>query len=68
MNHLRFYKNFDLVNGDVTSLSILKKYLKGKDFIIPLAALVGAPLCDKYPKETVKINVNTAQKNIKDNK
>ena len=40
LNHLRFYKNFNLINGDVTSSSILKKYLKGQDFVIPLAALV----------------------------
>ncbi len=65
LNHLRFYKNFNLINGDVTSSSILKKYLKGQDFVIPLAALVGAPLCDKHPKQTVKINVEAIKKIIK---
>ena len=65
LNHLRFYKNFNLINGDVTSTSILKKYLKGQDFIIPLAALVGAPLCDKNPKETVRINVEAIKKILK---
>ena len=65
LNHLRFYKNFNLINGDVTSSSILKKYLKGQDFVIPLIALVGAPLCDKHPKQTVKINVEAIKKIIK---
>ena len=55
-----------MINGDVTSSSILKKYLKGQDFVIPLAALVGAPLCDKHPKQ-IKINVE-AIKNYKNNK
>lgn len=65
LNHLRFYKNFNLINGDATSLKILRKHLKGKDFIIPLAALVGAPLCDKYPKQTIKINIGAIKKILK---
>jgi len=65
LNHLRFHKNFNLVCGDVTSMTVLKKYLKGKDFIIPLAALVGAPLCDQYPRETLKINVDAIKKILK---
>ena len=30
--------------------------IKSKDIIIPLAALVGAPLCDRFPKKTKEIN------------
>lgn len=42
---------------DVTSWSKnLKDAIKNADIIIPLAALVGAPLCDKYPELTYKIN------------
>ena len=44
LNHLRFHNNFDLIEGDITSIKVLKN-TKNKDFIIPLAALVGAPLC-----------------------
>ena len=58
-------QNFNLINGDATSLKILRKHLKGKDFIIPLAALVGAPLCDKYPKQTIKINIGAIKKILK---
>lgn len=65
LNHLRFYKNFKLINADVTSNVVLKKYIKKHDFIIPLAALVGAPLCAKFPKKTVQINVNAIKKIVK---
>ena len=34
----------------------MSKELKNNDIIIPLAALVGAPLCAKYPKKTLDIN------------
>lgn len=63
LNHLRFFENFKLIAKDIRSINILKKYLKDQDFIIPLAALVGAPLCKKYPKKTVEINV-TSIKNL----
>ena len=65
LNHLRFHNNFRLIYGDVRLTSILKKYVKGHDFIIPLAALVGASLCKKYPKETVETNVNAIKKIMK---
>jgi nucleoside-diphosphate-sugar epimerase len=42
---------------DVTSWSEnLKDAIKNADIIIPLVALVGAPLCDKYPELAHKIN------------
>ena len=34
----------------------MKKLIKKNEYIIPLAALVGAPLCDKKKKEAVSIN------------
>ena len=34
LNHLFFYDNFKFVNADVTSESVLKKYVKNADFII----------------------------------
>lgn len=48
------YDNFEVVNGDVRQESILKPLLKQADYIIPLAALVGAPVCnrDKFAAET----------------
>jgi len=48
LDHLQFFKTFKLVIGDATNQKILKKYIKNKDIIIALAALVGAPLCEKF--------------------
>jgi len=56
LNHLLIYKNFKLIKGDVRDKSLIKKLILNKDFIIPLAALVGAPLCDKNKKATIQIN------------
>jgi len=46
--------NFDVVRGDCRDESVLKPLLAKADVIMPLAALVGAPLCnrDKIAAET----------------
>jgi len=48
-------ENFQVVRGDVRDEQVLKKVLKKADYIIPLAALVGAPLCnrDRVGAETI---------------
>jgi nucleoside-diphosphate-sugar epimerase len=56
LNHLFFYDIFKFVNADVTSESVLKKHVKNVDFIIPLAALVGAPICEKNKKQATAVN------------
>jgi nucleoside-diphosphate-sugar epimerase len=58
LNHLFFYKNFKFVKADVRSKSVLKFYLNNVDFVIPLAALVGAPLCEKNKKLATQVNLN----------
>jgi len=40
---------FDVVNGDARSADTIRPLLKSADVIIPLAAIVGAPLCKKDP-------------------
>ena len=35
----------------------MKKLYKKNEFIIPLAALVGAPLCKKNKKEAISVNL-----------
>ena len=37
----------------------MQKLVKKHDFIIPLAALVGAPLCEKFKKDAVSTNLGT---------
>ena len=46
LNHLCANPNFDVRRGDARDEAILRPLLKNADYIIPLAALVGAPLCD----------------------
>jgi nucleoside-diphosphate-sugar epimerase len=47
--HLCAHPDFDVVNGDARSEEILKPLVAKADVVIPLAALVGAPLCKKDP-------------------
>ena len=62
LDHLYFHKNFTFVNDDIRKLKILKKYISKNEFIIPLAALVGAPLCKKNKKEAVSTNLEAIKK------
>ena len=56
LNHLFVKKNFFFHFEDVRNRKILKKLINKVDIIIPLAALVGAPLCEKQPKLAVELN------------
>lgn len=47
LNHLCSYQNFEVVNGDIRNEKHIVPLLKDADIVIPLAALVGAPLCNK---------------------
>ena len=58
LSHLFSDKNFEFIYGDVRNKRLIDKEIKKHDIIIPLAALVGAPLCDKYPKLTKEINLD----------
>ena len=46
----------ELVYGDVRDESLMRKHLKNADVIIPLAAIVGAPACDRDPILASSIN------------
>ena len=59
LNHLYFNKNFRLIVDDVRKKNLMKKLVKKHDYIIPLAALVGAPLCEKFKKDAVSTNLGT---------
>lgn len=48
--------NFDVVRGDARDETILAPLLKKADIIFPLAALVGAPLCDRDKVAAVTTN------------
>jgi nucleoside-diphosphate-sugar epimerase len=48
--------NFNFVKGDVRDEKLLKKLVSKNDVIIPLAALVGFPLCEKDKRGAEEIN------------
>jgi nucleoside-diphosphate-sugar epimerase len=43
------YGSFQVIRGDCRDEALMKKLVAGADVIVPLAALVGAPLCDRDP-------------------
>ncbi len=55
LNHVCADPNFDVRRGDARDPDVLKPLLSKADIIIPLAALVGAPMCnnDKVGAETI---------------
>jgi nucleoside-diphosphate-sugar epimerase len=56
LDHLIYNKNFKLFKEDVRNKKLIKKLILNNDYIIPLAALVGAPLCEKNKKLAKEIN------------
>ena len=54
--HLCSDKTFRFINRDVTDFEFLKKIIHLYDVIIPLAAIVGAPACDKNKELATKVN------------
>lgn len=56
LNHLFVNKNFKFFKFDVREKNKLKKIVNKVDLIIPLAGIVGAPLCDKKKKDAKSIN------------
>ena len=49
LNHCCYHPNFSVVKGDIRIESVMKPLMQKADVIIPLAALVGAPLCSSDP-------------------
>jgi len=56
LNHCCYHPNFSIVKGDIRQKSTIKPLIKDADVIIPLAALVGAPLCNLDPVGATTIN------------
>ena len=55
---LRYAQNdrFNFVKGDVRNTKLLYRLMNKNDIILPLAALVGFPLCDDHPRDAQEIN------------
>lgn len=56
--HLAHYPKFSFVKGDARDERTVKKLVGGVDVIIPLACVVGAPACEKNPKEAIATNLD----------
>jgi len=56
LNHCCYHPNFSVVKGDIRVESTMASLMKEADVIIPLAALVGAPLCGLDPVGATTIN------------
>jgi nucleoside-diphosphate-sugar epimerase len=60
-------KNLTIINGDVRNEELMLSLIPNQDAIIPLACLVGAPLCNKDPMASKAVNTD-AIKFLYDNK
>ncbi len=50
------HEGFDVVRGDCRDERLLREHATAADILIPLAALVGAPLCDRDPWTARSVN------------
>lgn len=56
INHLCYLDSCEIFKGDVRDESLMRSLMKKADVIIPLAALVGAPICKADPINADSIN------------
>jgi nucleoside-diphosphate-sugar epimerase len=49
-------KNFQIINGDIRNMKLMKTLINQNEVVLPLAAIVGAPLCNKDPFAAQSIN------------
>ncbi|WP_298271471.1 NAD(P)-dependent oxidoreductase [Geobacter sp.] len=59
--HLCANPDFDFVPGDARDESVMRKLVSTADVIIPLAAIVGAPACDRDPLMARTVNLDAVQ-------
>ena len=56
LNHVCCHPDFNVARGDIRIESTIKPLLAKADIVIPLAAYVGAPLCNQDPVGAETIN------------
>lgn len=57
LGHVIAHPHLHLINGDIRDTKLMKDLVAKADLIIPLAALVGAPLCKKDPFAAESVNL-----------
>jgi nucleoside-diphosphate-sugar epimerase len=55
--HLCAHRRFDFINGDVRDEPLMRALVTRADAIVPLAAIVGAPACDREPELAHALNL-----------
>ncbi len=50
--------NFRIIRGDARDENLMKNLIKDKDYVLPFAALVGAPISSRDPFGTISINLD----------
>jgi nucleoside-diphosphate-sugar epimerase len=61
LNQLCADPNFEVRNGDARDPEVVKPLIRGADILIPLAALVGAPLCDRDRTGAESVNLDAVR-------
>jgi len=56
LNHVCHHHNFSVLKGDIRLESVMAPLIKKADIVIPLAALVGAPMCSQDPVGATTVN------------
>lgn len=56
--HLCNHPEFEFINGDARDEDLMRRALSDVDVIIPLAAVVGAPACDRDPWMANTVNLD----------
>lgn len=59
--HLCHRPAFEFIYGDVRDEALMKKLVPQADVIIPLAAMVGAPACDRDPFMARSVNLDSVR-------
>jgi len=59
--HLCANPRFDFVHGDARDESLIRSLIKDADVLIPLAAIVGAPACDRDPVLAESVNLESVR-------
>ena len=65
LSHLISNENLEVIVGDIRDHDLVKDLLRQKDTVIPLAAIVGAPACNRDSFAAESINLKAAIELIK---
>lgn len=59
--HLCAHPSFDFIRGDVRDEQVMREAVRDADVIIHLAAIVGAPACERDPILATSVNLDSAR-------